>query len=61
MREDPFEEIYSRMANWKKTEDKPMCSSAEDPHFRSRYVDPLSACDIKPVRYEEHPEFKGES
>ncbi len=61
VREDPFEEIYSRMANWKKTEDKPMCSSAEDPHFRSRYVDPLSACDIKPVRYEEHPEFEGES
>ena len=58
VREEPFEAIYRRMASWKKTEDKPMCSSAEDPQFRSRYVDPLTACQVTPVRYEEHPGWK---
>jgi len=60
VREEPFEEIYARMAGWKKTEDKPMCSSAEDPEFRSRYIAPLQSCDISPQPYDEHPEWGGD-
>ena len=60
VRDEPFESIYRRMAGWKKGESKPMCSSAEDPDFQRRYVDPLTACQVTPVNYKEHPQWKGE-
>ena len=56
---EPFEQIYQRMASWKSTENKnPVCSSAEDPEFRKEYVDPLDAFDHSPVHFSDHPAWK---
>lgn len=58
-RDEPFEAIYARMAGWKTGENRrPVCSSAEDPAFRSKYVDPIAGAPHTPVQHRDHPAWK---
>ncbi len=58
VRDESFNSIYQRMASWKKNEKQPVCSSAEDPEFYDKYVQPANELKDSPVHYSEHPEWK---
>jgi MoaA/NifB/PqqE/SkfB family radical SAM enzyme len=58
--EERFDSIYRRMAEWKSCERQDVCSSAEDPAFVDRYVDPIAERPTTPVDYREHPAWKGD-
>lgn len=55
VREERFDSIYRRMAEWKSCERQDVCSSAEDPAFVDRYVDPMADVTHTPVDYRSHP------
>ncbi len=58
--EEGFDAIYRRMSTWKtKNTDATVCSSAEDRRFVKEYVAPIQACDVTPVRHDQHPAFQG--
>ncbi len=57
--EERFDAIYRRMAQWKSCERQDVCSSAEDPAFVDRYVDPMADRTHMPVDYRSHPAWKG--
>ena len=59
VRSEGFASIYHRMAAWKKDAGgQPVCSSAEDPQFFDRYIQPMADSTESPVPYQEHPEWK---
>ena len=55
VKEERFDSIYRRMAAWKSCERRDVCSSAEDPEFVMKYVDPIADREHTPVDYRDHP------
>ena len=55
--EEGLESIYHRMVDWRLTERRDVCASAEDPSFVQRYVDPLAGS--TPLQHRDHPAWTG--